>query len=72
MSRIDYYRAVVLGAVLGMSFLSLFYMVNVAVDTKEPKPPEPQFDVVAKYQGCDVVRFDNQMDARYHYFLHCK
>ena len=33
--------------------------------------PQPQFVVVDKYEGCDVVRYTNHSDALYHYFLHC-
>jgi hypothetical protein len=76
MSNSDYYRAVVLGVVLGMSFLTLFYMVNVALDTKEPKTqpqtPKSNFEVVDKYKGCDVVRWTQSNFAEYKYFLHCK
>jgi hypothetical protein len=72
MSNSDYYRAVVLGAVLGMSFLTLFYMVNVALDTKEPeKQPKSNFEVVDKYKGCDLVRWTDHQLAEYKYFLHC-
>jgi hypothetical protein len=74
MSRIDYYRAVLLGAVIGISFVSLFYMVNVAIDVKEPPQKEvkpPNFEVVDEYKGCDVVRYNNHQFAEYKYFLHC-
>jgi len=71
MRNIDYYRAVLLGAVMGMSFLSLFYMVNVALDTKEPEPPKSKFEVVDKYKNCDLLRWTDHQLAEYKYFLHC-
>ena len=68
----DYMRAVVLGAVLGMSTLSLIYMIGVAIDTKEPQQPQSNFTVVDKYKGCDVVQWSYSPLAEYKYFLHCK
>ena len=73
MTNSDYYRAVLLGAVIGMAFLSLFYMVNVALDTKpQPEKPESNFEVVDHYKGCDVVRWTQSQLAEYKYFLRCK
>jgi len=73
MSKSDYYRAWLLGIVCGMSFLSIFYMVNVALDTKELQPqPKSNFEVVDTYNGCDVVRYTPDQSARYTYFLDCK
>lgn len=73
MSNSDYYRAVVLGAVLGMSFLTLFYMVNVALDTKESQPetPKTKFEVVDKYKNCDLLRWTDHQLAEYKYVLYC-
>ena len=78
MRNIDYYRAVLLGVVLGMSSLTLFYMVGVALDVKEPETkveqPEPDhgtYTVVSKYKGCDVVRWEMSSIAEYKYFLYC-
>jgi hypothetical protein len=73
MSKSDYYRAWLLGIVCGMSFLSIFYMVNVALDTKELQPqPKSNFEVIEQYKGCDVVRYTPDHSARYTYFLDCK
>jgi hypothetical protein len=72
MNKTDYYRAVLLGAVIGMAFLSLFYMVNVALDTKpQPEKPHSNFEVVDKYKSCDLVRWDDSNLATYKYFLYC-
>jgi hypothetical protein len=61
MSKSDYYRAWLLGIVCGMSFLSLFYMVNVALDTKELQPqPKSNFEVVDTYNGCKCPVMDNE------------
>lgn len=70
--NLDYYRAVLLGVVLGMSSLSLIYMVNVALDTKpETLKSQSKFEVIDKYKNCDLIRWaDNQL-ADYKYFLHC-
>ena len=72
MRNIDYYRAVLLGVVLGMSSLTLIYMVGVALDTKkQPETPKSNFTVVDKYENCDVVQWSYGGLAEYRYFLHC-
>lgn len=75
MNRTDYARAVLLGVVIGISFLTLFHMVfNTALDVQEPVEPKPdsqRFEVVDTYKGCDLVRWENHMLADYKYFLHC-
>jgi hypothetical protein len=75
MRNTDYYRTILLGIVLGMSSLTLVYMLSVAVDTKDPKEkpitPKSNFEVVDIYQGCDVVRYAPHQAAEYKYFLHC-
>ena len=73
MSNNYYYRAVLLGAVCGMAFLSLFYMVNIALDTKDPAPPKPEsnFEVADHYKGCDLLRWSDHGLAEYKYVLYC-
>ena len=72
MNRMDYNRAVLLGVVLGMSFLSLFYIMTTAVDVKDPEAqPKSNFTVIEKYKGCDVVQWSYNSLAEYKYFLHC-
>jgi hypothetical protein len=75
MSRLDYYRAVLLGVIVGMGFLSLFMVINPGEDVKEPvtEPVEKHgtFTVVSEYQGCDLVQWQYNMLAEYKYFLHC-
>jgi hypothetical protein len=74
MTNTEYYRAVLLGVVLGMSTLSLFYMIGVATDVKEPPQngvKSTNFEVVDTYKGCDVVQWYRSSLAEYKYFLHC-
>jgi len=71
MSRIDYYRAVLLGVIVGMGVLSLFMVINPGEDVK-PSPPDQKFEVVDTYKGCEVVRYTPDNSARYTYFLDCK
>jgi hypothetical protein len=69
MNNLDYYRAVLFGAVVATFFLSMFY-----VFTREDEPQKPQsnFEVVDTYKGCDVVRYTNPNLANYQYFLDCR
>ena len=73
MNRPDYYRAVLLGVVMGMGFLSLFYVFFGADVTTKPQPQSTSnFEVVAKYENCNVVQWSNSNMATYKYFLHCQ
>jgi hypothetical protein len=70
MNRQDYYRAVLLGVVIGMGLLSLLVLINPGEDVK-PVEPEQKFEVVDTYKGCDVVRYTPTNAALYTYFLDC-
>lgn len=72
MSDKDYYRAMILGGVLAIIFISLFYMLGVAVDVKKPQKSRDDFKVVANYQGCDIIRWTNGNLAVYQYFMKCE
>lgn len=70
----DYYRAVLLGVIVGMGFLSLFYVFLSPVEGVKPaKALEPKgtFTVVSQYKGCDVVQWHSNMLAEHKYFLDC-
>jgi len=71
MKSADYYRAVLLGVVVGMGFLSLFYVFMGPVENVEALEPKGNFEVVDTYRGCDVVRYTDGSMATYKYFLHC-
>jgi hypothetical protein len=71
MNRLDYYRAVLLGVIVGMAFLSLFMVINPGEDVK-PVEPDQKFEVVDRYQDrCDVVKYTDGSMATYKYFLVC-
>lgn len=71
MTNNDYYRAVLLGVVIGVGFLSLFVVFLIPEDNIKPVEPKGNFEVVDTYKGCDVVRWTNNQLAEYKYFLHC-
>ena len=73
MKSLDYYRAILFGVVLGMGFLSLFYVFLSPVENvKEPVNTKGNFEVVDTYKDrCDVVRYTVPIEAKYHYFLDC-
>ena len=70
-STLDYYRAVLLGVVVGMGFLSLFYVFLSPEENVKPVEPKGNFEVVDTYKGCDVVRWTNNHLGEYKYFLDC-
>ena len=71
MFRIDYYRAVLLGVVIGMGFFSLFYAFISPEENVKPSAPQSNFNVESQYKSCDVVRYTPDNSARYAYFLDC-
>jgi hypothetical protein len=74
MNSNDYYRAVLLGVIVGMAFLSLFMVINPGENVKpaEALDSKGSFTVVDNYKGCDVVQWHYSMLAEYKYFLDCK
>lgn len=71
MSKIDYCRAVLLGAVIAVFFTSMFYVLTTDDEPAEVTPPKSNFTVIDQYKGCDVVRWTQSNFAEYKYFLHC-
>ena len=71
MTNTDYYRAVLLGFVIGMASLSLIVQISTREDVK-PLEPKGNFEVVDTYKDrCDVVRYTDSSMATYKYFLDC-
>ena len=64
-----------LGLFTGFCLAALYFMLPAIIDgfrnPTEPKPEPQPFEVVAKYDGCDIIRWENSMLAEYKYFLHC-
>jgi hypothetical protein len=72
MNTADYYRAVLLGVVVGMVFLTGIYVFMGPVENVEALEPKGNFEVVDTYKDrCDVVRYTVPIEAKYHYFLDC-
>jgi hypothetical protein len=73
MNSNDKFRAMLLGVVVGMAFLSLFMVINPGEDVKpaEALDSKGSFTVVDNYKGCDVVQWHYSMLAEYKYFLVC-
>ena len=69
MTNTEYYKTLVVGAIIGASITILaFYMLK---PENPPVTPKTNFAVVDTYKGCDIVQWsDNQM-ATYKYFLDC-
>ena len=74
MNSNDNFRAMLLGVIVGMGFLSLFMVINPGEDVKpvEPLDDKGTFTVVSQYKGCDVVQWHYGMLAEYKYFLICR
>jgi hypothetical protein len=70
MTKLDYYRAMLLGIVIGIVFITGFYVFT-QEDESAPKTARSNFIVIEQYKGCDVVQWSYGMLAEYKYFLHC-
>ena len=55
MKSTDYYRAVLLGVVVGMVFLTGIYVFISPVENAEALDTKGSFTIVDNYKGCDVV-----------------
>ena len=72
MSRIDYYRPVLLGFIFGMGFLSLLYVfISPVYDVKPAEAPKPIIEVVGTYKECEIIQYTNKNLAHYSYMLYC-
>jgi hypothetical protein len=72
MNTADYYRAVLLGVVVGMVFLTGIYVFISPVENAEALDTKGSFEVVDTYKGrCDVVKYTDSSMATYKYFLDC-
>ncbi|WJZ47934.1 hypothetical protein [Synechococcus phage DSL-LC03] len=73
MNKLDYYRAVLLGFVIGTSFLTVFHLVYFTSDIKntQPEKPKTNAEVVDTYRGCDIIRWTDHQLAQYKYFMDC-
>lgn len=64
-----------LGLFAGFCLAGLCFMLPAIFDgfrkPAEPSKPKTNFEVVANYQGCDIIRWENSMLAEYKYFMKC-
>ena len=69
------YPQYVLGLFTGFCLAGLYFMLPAILDgfrtPAEPPKPKTNFEVVANYQGCDIIRWENSMFAEYKYFMKC-
>lgn len=70
MNKLDYYRAILFGIVIGMVFLTGFYVFT-QDDESKPVTSKSNFEVVDTYKGCDLVRWTSHQLAEYKYVLYC-
>ena len=64
-----------LGLFTGFCLAGFYFMLPAMVDgfrtPAEAQKPKTNFEVVANYQGCDIIRWENSMLAEYKYFMKC-
>ena len=77
--KVEYYGTVLLGAVVVMSFLFLFYRIfdteaippKPIIEVVGTYPPKPIIEVVGTYKNCEIIQYTNENLARYSYMLYC-
>jgi hypothetical protein len=52
-------------------FFPIYLVIKETTKETSKEPPQPKFEVVDKYEGCDVVRYDPGSIETYKYFLKC-
>ena len=71
MTNTEYYKTLVVGAIIGASITILaFYMLK-AEPQNHTVTPKTNFAVVDTYKGCDIVQWSDHQMATYKYFLDC-
>jgi len=72
MTNTEYYRTLVIGAIIGASICILgFYMLKPSPES-HTVTPKTNFAVVDTYKDrCDVVQWTDGMQAEFKYFLDC-
>ena len=72
MSKLIYYRTLLLGAVIGIVFVSFFYVFTHDDEpNKQPITPKSNFEVIDHYKDCDLVRWSDRGLSEYKYVLYC-
>lgn len=65
---------IVIGILLFFSiaiYYPLFQMTKENNTSQEPQKTNSKFEVIDKYEGCDVIRYDLSGISTYKYFLKC-
>jgi hypothetical protein len=67
----NFTRAIIVLLIGSVTWASLMYIGAKWIETN-PSLPEQKFQVLDTYQGCSVVRYTPDSNARYAYFLDCR
>ncbi len=71
MTNTEYYRTLVIGAIIGASICILgFYMLKPSPES-HTVTPKSNFAVVDTYKDCKVIQWTDGMQAEFKYFLDC-
>ncbi len=71
MTDTEYYKTLVVGAIIGASITILaFYMLKPGPQN-HTVTPKTNFAVVDTYKDCKVIRWTDGMQAEFKYFLDC-
>ena len=71
MTNTEYYKTLVVGAIIGASItIPAFYMLKPGPQN-HTVTPKSNFAVVDTYKGCDIVQWTDHQMATYKYFLDC-
>lgn len=69
---LETFAVVFLSLFLSSLFGFLIFFPIYLATTETPKEPQsPKFEVIDKYEGCDVVRYNPGSVTTYKYFLKC-
>ena len=60
-----------LAALIVPGVIFIIVLITSSPQSPQKRVESPRFEVVDKYKGCDVVRWEQKGLAEYKYFLHC-
>jgi hypothetical protein len=66
------YSSYILGVFTGLAVSVLYSMIHIVIEAPEtPQKPQTTFEVIANYDGCDIVKMEKSNFYEPQYFMRC-
>jgi len=67
----NYLIGIVTGFALGCLYMILPNLINSFRAPQPPQKPQSNFEVIATYDGCDIVKMERSVFYESQYFMRC-